>query len=600
MKKINYKTLTIQNFLSVGNEAIVIDFQRGLNLISGENKDYPERKNAIGKSTMPEGFYFAVFGETIRKLKKEFIINNIVGGKGRVELEFDIQDSKGIASYKIIRQVKPAKVELWKGDEDITLSSIAETNQYICDLLSTNNVICRSCDILTLGDKKNPPFLDKDAAEKRKFIEDIFSLEVFTKMIKDLKIQIKDNKSDISVSEAKIEELGFTAETLKKQEEKYLKELAEREENLQKKKEDLNQKLEKLYRKVDSSKPLDIKPLEEEKTKFEDALDKINVVLTKKKEEESSLNTQYKLKKQEIAKVDSVGGAECDKCLQKIPHTHIEQLSELKESKEEELNHIGTQMGVVSAKILDLESRITKAKKKIRDLNNNITDAKIIANQYISDMANIESLEKRIEDVEEEMAKTVEGNNTFSESIKETNERKEKELKNNKSLKNLAEDLKVCSFILGDEGVKSFVVKQLLRMLNGSIQQYINDLGMNIICEFDEYFDEQMKNSVGKEICYQNLSGAERMTVDLACAWAFKDIKEKISGVSSNLEWNDEILDSIMDTVGLDKLVDVIKERIEKYNLCLYAVSHRQELQKHIDGEVVMLEMENKLTRRVD
>jgi hypothetical protein len=190
-------------------------------------------------------------------------------------------------------------------------------------------------------------------------------------------------------------------------------------------------------------------------------------------------------------------------------------------------------------------------------------------------------------------------NPAFEENITKTEERKNAEVEKYAKLKQYSDDLETCKFMLGEEGVKSFVVKRLLSMLNASIQQYINDLGLSIRCKFDEYFDEQMTNDKGKEICYWNLSGAEGRTIDLACAWAFKDIKRKISGVSSNLEILDEVVDGGFDSVGYDKLIDVIKQRIERDKLSIYAISHRTETNKHIDGEVIMLEMDGGITRRI-
>jgi Fe-S cluster assembly ATPase SufC len=121
-------------------------------------------------------------------------------------------------------------------------------------------------------------------------------------------------------------------------------------------------------------------------------------------------------------------------------------------------------------------------------------------------------------------------------------------------------------------------------MLNTSIQKYINTLGMSMKCKFDEYFDEQMTDDRGSKLCYWSFSGGERKTIDIACSWAFKDIKRKISGISSNVEFLDEILDSAFDERGLDLLIEVIKERIDKDKLSSYAISHRKETMKHIDG----------------
>jgi DNA repair exonuclease SbcCD ATPase subunit len=152
---------------------------------------------------------------------------------------------------------------------------------------------------------------------------------------------------------------------------------------------------------------------------------------------------------------------------------------------------------------------------------------------------------------------------------------------------------------LGEEGVKSYVIKKLLCMLNSTISTYITDLGMNVKCKFDEYFDEHISTEKGNEFSYSNLSGAEKRSVDIACVLSFSDMRRKISGISSNLEFYDEIFDSAFDERGLDLLINVLKSRINKNNMSVYAISHRKETIKHVDGEIVNLEKENGITRRV-
>jgi DNA repair exonuclease SbcCD ATPase subunit len=136
-------------------------------------------------------------------------------------------------------------------------------------------------------------------------------------------------------------------------------------------------------------------------------------------------------------------------------------------------------------------------------------------------------------------------------------------------------------------------------MLNHTIQLYIKNLGMNINCKFDEYFDEEISTTKGKKFSYNNLSGAEKRSVDVACVLSFSDMRRKISGISSNLEFYDEIFDSAFDERGLDLLIEVLKNRIQKNNTCVYAISHRKETSKHVDGEIVSLEKENDITRRI-
>ena len=113
MIKVKYKTLKIKNFLSVGNDMVEIDYKCGLNHIEGKNIDEPDRKNACGKSVTINAHFFALFGETIDKIKGEFIPNNITNGKGFVELSIEVMDDDKSKSYTIKRHVKPSKVELW-------------------------------------------------------------------------------------------------------------------------------------------------------------------------------------------------------------------------------------------------------------------------------------------------------------------------------------------------------------------------------------------------------------------------------------------------------------------------------------------------------
>ena len=54
MKRVIFKRVIIQNFLSIGNEPVVIDFKSGLNIVTGNNKDKPDRKNGTGKCVDPK------------------------------------------------------------------------------------------------------------------------------------------------------------------------------------------------------------------------------------------------------------------------------------------------------------------------------------------------------------------------------------------------------------------------------------------------------------------------------------------------------------------------------------------------------------------
>jgi len=304
MKKILYKNLSGQNFLSIGNDQIVIDFQSGFNLITGKNLDNPDRVNGIGKSCIAELFYYALFGKTIRDIKKEFIINNITKGKGAIELTFDVETDNDTQTYTIKRQLKPSSVTLLRGEEDITKDSIANTDKFICDLIGSNPVICRSCDILSLSD--NVPFMAKKPEEKRKFINDIFSLEVFGKMSNELKNLIRENKSDMNISSAKLEEIDNTLETLNRQQEDYQKKVQEREEILEQKRKEIQEKIDETVEKIAKISITDVSSIQLEQEKYHEAWRKLDGKIGHVNDAISSKETLRKLKVKEIEQIEKV------------------------------------------------------------------------------------------------------------------------------------------------------------------------------------------------------------------------------------------------------------------------------------------------------
>lgn len=597
MRKIVYKKIAIQNFLSVGNESIEIEFKNGLNLITGKNIDNPERKNAVGKSVIIDAFYFALFGKTIREIKKEFIINKQTKGKGFIELSFDVKTNDSTKSYKITRTLKPSSVSLYCGDDDITRDSIDNTNKFVCDLIGSNPVLCKSCDILSLND--NIPFMAKTASEKRKFIEDIFSLSIFGDMVKDLKDIIKNNKGDLNISNARLDEISNTLNNQNKQYTDNKTKLDEREQLIKAKKDQIQNEITCIQKLISDYTPINQEELTGKLSQLSSAHDMIGLKIKKLEEknyEFNSLKTQYI---REISNLSNIDFATCDKCRQQVGHDHAELITNLKTEFSDKLEIVLADQQKTSEELQQLKEKSTKLVDAIRLCNKKLSDYQMEESKHESNKNSLIGLNQQLENLNDSFKDTTDIIEGILEGIKETQSRQTEQSGVLKELKQHADDLESVKFILGEEGVKSVLIKQLLGMLNASIQKYIAALGMSIRCKFDEYFDEQISNDGGDNYSYYNLSGGERRTLDLACAWSFKDIKRKISGISSNLEFLDEILDSAFDERGFDLLIDVLKERMNSGGIIIYAISHRKEAYKHVDGEIILLEKENRITRRV-
>ena len=128
MKYIKFETITIKNFLSVGDEPVIVNFDTGINVITGTNKDKDDRRNGVGKSTIADAVYFTIFGNTLRDIKKENIPNNITTGQTETCIEFTVTENKHSTKYSIVRLLNPSKCYIYKDGVDKTRDSISNTS----------------------------------------------------------------------------------------------------------------------------------------------------------------------------------------------------------------------------------------------------------------------------------------------------------------------------------------------------------------------------------------------------------------------------------------------------------------------------------------
>lgn len=191
MKHVTFKTLKIQNFLSIGKE-LVIDIKCGINIITGENKDKDNDGNGVGKSTIPNAMFFVLFGTTIKDLKKENIVNNFAKKNCKVTLDFCVDSNGVITNYIIERGISPSFCNVFvNGSQEKNLSTIPATNTYIINLINTSPNLFKN--IITMSMNNTKPFMAQKKNEKREFVEGILKLEVLKIMNK----LAKDNYDDI-------------------------------------------------------------------------------------------------------------------------------------------------------------------------------------------------------------------------------------------------------------------------------------------------------------------------------------------------------------------------------------------------------------------
>lgn len=598
MKQVSYKSLKIKNFMSIGDEEIDIKFKQGLNMITGQNIDNPDRKNAVGKSTLMNAFFWGVFGETIGKIANKNVINYITKKKGYVDVEFDIIENGTTKSYKIVRKLKPNSVELYEDGVDITRDSVRNTNAKICSIISSNAMISKCVDIMSISD--NAPFMTQTAESKRKFISNIFNVVIFDIMKKLSKEDVKANNINKRVVDGKITTLESSLESLQDKKESVDEENATRKDKYLQMLDKFDKRIEKneySITEVESllvtEETLDGYAVDRQSKK--DFVDEWTEKISKLKDVRSKLEAKTEMLSNKLSKIDNIGGAKCSKCLQNIGEDHLEHLQEEKDS-------IVLEMHELSTKIDKATRGVQLYTKKVRDCLGEISklDEKIQSNKTNDRM--YERLKSDLLDLERQRYEFEQSfddsstDNAFVKLIEETEEKLTVVEEEFDGYRFKSDVLDVCNFVLGDEGVKSIVVKKLLTILNNNISKYLGMMGLDKRCEFDEYFDETIKSKGGVETSYYNCSGAERKTIDIACSLAFSDLRQRTCGVYSNVKFFDEIFDSAFDERGLDMFIEMLKEKITDSGWSVYAISHRKEAIKHIDGQVIELVKKNDVT----
>lgn len=594
MRLVNFKSLTIKNFLSVGETPITINFQPGVNVITGINYDKEDSKNGVGKSTIADALYFSLFGTTIRELSKDLIVNSFTKKKCEVVLDIDIENGNGLSQYRITRTINPTKCHMTKNGEDITRSTMAKTNEYIQKLVMSNGKIFQNSVIMTINN--TVPFMAQSKIDKRKFIESILSLEIFSNMLSNAREEHNELKKDYEVLYTKIEGIEKGYKFNKDQLDAFEETKKNKTITLIKRIEDNKQKINDLKKEIkqlpdDVNKKLNIKEQESN-----NALKQIQESYKTTYNNLADIKSKISHAQEQLKEIEKVG-AICTTCKRAYSEDDLKH----KESNKKELNNklktFNEELGTIQKNLDKINAEQIKKEKELKDVQDKknvvrdvINDNNNISTKIILIEENIESILKEINQVENETNKALE------EVVQDLKEK----LKTGKhELEKLDYDcsvLEVVKFVVSEEGVKSYIVKKILTVLNGRMAYYLEKLHANCLCQFNEFFDEQITDEKGEQKSYFNFSGGERKRIDLACLFSFLDIRRMQGDVHFSTIFYDELLDSSLDDKGVELVLDILRERALQYNENCYIITHRgTTITEKIDS-TVFLEKRNNFT----
>ncbi len=597
MKKVNFKRLSIVNFLSVGEEPVTIEFGKGLHVITGKNKDKPDRRNAIGKSTIADALYFAIFGETLRELKKDLIPNNLTNGKTHIELDFELDSSKGRNNYKIIRTLSPSKVLIFKDGVDRTRDSIKNTTAYISRVLSASPSIFQNCVIMTVNNAV--PFMAKNKIEKRKFIEDIFGMEIFSTMLTALRNEYNEISRDHDTQLTKLEEIEKAYKNYEDQKQRILRTRKEKKQKYLGRQKDNTEEKEKLENELSNVEKINISKIQKQVISLEEAVSDQDIRIETNLEAVAR-NKALAAERKDRYKKMGTEEEKCPVCLRPMEDHDEELIVQEKENLKKFIHEAIDNIKNYSEDLKELRVRKDRFVKAISQCQNKVSEARLQEQNRKNIEQRIDQLDRWQEELEGDLESIESTDTDFDTLIIETKQRVDKLEKKVKKFKNELAKLDIVKYIVSEEGVKSYIVNKLLELLNSKLLLYLKRLDSNSICIFNEYFEEEILNEKNKVCSYFNFSGAERKSIDLACLFTFSDIRRLQGGVQYNIAIYDELFDSSFDEKGIELITQILQDRVEELDECSIVISHRKESIKAVTGDVIYLEKENGITTRVD
>ena len=532
MKRINFKTIVIKNFLSVGEEPITVSFNKGLHIITGENKDKPERRNAIGKSTIADALYFSIFGETLREIKKDLIPNNLTSGKTHIELEFEIISSGKKNEYKIIRTLTPTKAFVYENGVDKTRDSIANTTKYILELLNASPAIFKNCVIMTVNN--TIPFMAKNKIEKRKFIEDIFGMEVFSEMISQLRSEYNTIKREYDINTSTLEEIQSSQKNFILQRDSILEKRAEKKTTLQARRESniierrsLIESIKTIDTTTETFSPEDIVSCEKGIVICDEKITQLTTEIATDKQRLLSLKETYN----KIGTQDEI----CPVCLREIKDHDTSYIEEEKNNIKQQIENIAIQLREKATRLENINDKKKSIKNKITTVHSYIKKASLNIQDIKNKEERIQQLDNWLLEIDQDLISAEQINTDLDDIINKTTERLSTTAVIVEEQKNNLSRLDIVKYIVSEEGVKSYIVNKLLELLNSKLLFYLKKLDSNSICIFNEYFEEEILNEKNKVCSYFNFSGAERKSIDLACLFTFSDLRRMQGGVQYNI-----------------------------------------------------------------
>ena len=523
-----FKTVSYKNFLSTGNTPNVILLNRVASvLITGQN--------GSGKSTILDALCYGIFGKPYRNINKPQLMNTVNEKGLEVQVEFQVNG----VDYKVVRGIKPNKFEVYRNEKLMPHdAAVKDYQKKLEDIIGLNYRAFTQ--IVILGSARYQSFMDLPTNDRRVIIEEILDITVFSKMNTILKSRAQNTELDIKENEYQKEILKTKISGQKGLINNLVNRSKESEEKIIQEK-----------NKIDGQ----INLIEAKIAKSDSDINLISLIdVSDLQDKLSSAKFKGQQIKQKRAEVDNKIKfyKEHDHCYVCEQDINEELKTKQVNTLSEEANKLEDLKPIVITTYNTLEEKIREAHEVQQQYDSILEVRRDLVNQKKALFTLYGNLEVRTQ--ESDSTSLNQAQKELADYDKEF-KTLEKESHNLAELKHYFE---ICRILLRDDGIKAKIIKQYLPVMNQLINQYLDRMGANYSFHLDESFNEVIKSRYRDTFSYASFSEGEKMRIDLALMFTWREIAKLKNSVNTNLLIMDEVGDSSLDAEATDVLWDIL------------------------------------------
>ena len=538
-----------KNFLSTGNNFTEVNFQDAqTNLILGTN--------GSGKSTILDALTFSLYNKPFRKINKPQLVNSVNEKECLVEVEFSI----GSREYKVIRGIRPNIFEIWVDgkvqDQD---AAAADQQKKLEESILKLNYKSFTQTVI-LGSATFVPFMQLTSSNRRDIVEDLLDIKIFSTMSSILKDRMRRTNElirEFSIKKDMIEDKIEMQENFIKDIEKSGRErIQKKESNIESLDSEIvtiTKENESLMTRIDT----ELKPKLENLNNSKKTLKKLNTIKAKLEQKIQNLVSEHQFFQEnsvcptctqsieEQFRLDKIVDIEENSKELNDGYKELEDAINVEQEKDQKFLTYSTEINRLNNDISTNNVKVTGLNRQIRTLRNEVQEITNQIQNRNSEKCVLEGLVKDLSKTEESSAQEREQSTYYE----------------------------FAHSLMKDGGVKSKIIKKYLPVMNQQINKYLQMMDFYINFTLDEEFKEVIKSPVHEDFSYESFSEGEKMRIDLALLFTWRDIAKMRNSASTNLLILDEIFDSSLDDAGTEFFTKIIRYVIQDAHV--FVISHK-------------------------